>query len=134
MREDQYLRNKLLIILEYIIHDSSALNHKIRTSVESVEKSSKVASHVMHPLQSMKKPKNSITWLRGENKAIFRSSRPEVLWKKVILKILKNSEEDIFAGASFLKSFKLKFLSILKRLKHRWFPMNYAKFLRTSIL
>ena len=45
-----------------------------------------------------------------------------VLWKKVCLKISQNSQENTFA--TFLK----------KRLWHRCFLVNFAKFLRTSFL
>ena len=47
----------------------------------------------------------------------------EVFCKKVLLKISQNSEENTCARVPFLK----------KRLRHRSFPVNFAKFLRTSI-
>ena len=45
-----------------------------------------------------------------------------VLWKKMLLEISQNSQENTCARASFIK----------KRLWHRCFPVNFAKFLRTS--
>ena len=48
-----------------------------------------------------------------------------VLLKKVFLKISQNSQEDTCARVSFL--IKLQ----VKGLWHRYFPMNFAKFLRT---
>ena len=44
--------------------------------------------------------------------------------KKAFLEILQNSQGNICARVSFLK----------KRLWHRCFPVNFAKFLRTSFL
>ena len=46
-----------------------------------------------------------------------------MFYKKVFLKILQNSEENTCARVPFLK----------KRLRHRGFPLNFAKFLRTPI-
>ena len=48
-----------------------------------------------------------------------------VLWKKVFLEISQYSQENASAIVSF---------SIKKRLQHRCFPVNFAKFLRTSFL
>ena len=45
--------------------------------------------------------------------------------KKVFLEISQNSEENTCARVSFL---------IKKRLWHRYFPVNFAKFLRTPFL
>ena len=44
--------------------------------------------------------------------------------KKVFLEISQNSQENTCARVSFL----------IKRLWHRCFPMNFAKFLRTPFL
>ena len=46
-----------------------------------------------------------------------------VFWKKMFLKFLQNSQESTCVRASFL---------IRKRLQHRCFPVNFAKFLRAS--
>ena len=46
---------------------------------------------------------------------------PEVLYKKVFLMVLQNSEENTCVRVCFLKN----------RLPHRWFLVNFAKFLRT---
>ena len=46
------------------------------------------------------------------------------LWKKGFLEISQNSQENVCVPASFLTLLK-------KRLWHRFFPVNFAKFLRT---
>ena len=56
----------------------------------------------------------------------LRSSRLEVVYKKEFLEISQNSQEKTCARISFL----IKFLK--KRLWHRYFPVNFAKFLRTA--
>ena len=48
---------------------------------------------------------------------------PEGFYKKVVLKILQYSQENTRQGCNFIK----------KRLQHRCFPVNIAKFLRTVI-
>ena len=53
-----------------------------------------------------------------------------VLQKKVSLKISQNSQENTCARVSFLRSATL----LKKRLWHRLFPVNFAKFLRTPFL
>ena len=51
----------------------------------------------------------------------------------MFLEILQNSQENLCAGVSFL--IKLQAWGLLKdRLWHRCFPVNFAKFLRTSFL
>ena len=58
-----------------------------------------------------------------------------VLWKKVLLEILQNSQENTFAKVSFNKVAGLRPATLLKkRLLHRCFPMNFVKFLRTTFL
>ena len=49
---------------------------------------------------------------------------PQVFYKKVLLKILQNSQKNTCPRLSFLK----------KRPWHRCFPVNFAKFLRTPFL
>ena len=49
-----------------------------------------------------------------------------VLWKKVFLKILQNSQENTCTRVSSLIKLQLK-----KRLWYRFFPVNFAKFLGT---
>ena len=52
--------------------------------------------------------------------------------KKVLLKILKNSQENTCARVSFFKVADLRPAALLKkRLWHRCFPVNFAKFLGT---
>ena len=54
---------------------------------------------------------------------------------EVFLEISQNSQENTCARVSF--SIKLKAVPatlLKKRLWHRWFPVNFAKFLRTPFL
>ena len=51
--------------------------------------------------------------------------------KKVFLEILQNSQENTCARVSFL--IKLQATLLKKRLWHRSFPVNFAKFRRTPI-
>ena len=55
-----------------------------------------------------------------------------VLCKKVFLEISQNSEENACARVSFL--IKLQATLLKKKLWHRCFPVNFAKYLRTPIL
>ena len=57
------------------------------------------------------------------NKSIIRNSRPELFCKKGVLKNVAK-----FTGTPVLESFLLE-----KKLRHRCFPVNCAKFLRISI-
>ena len=60
-----------------------------------------------------------------------------VLNKKVFLEISQNSQENTCARGAARVFFLLKFRPatlLKKRLWHRCFPMNFAKFLRTSFL
>ena len=52
---------------------------------------------------------------------ILRSRGPDVFCEKVFLEISQKSQENTCARVSFLK----------KRLKHRYFSVNFAKLLRT---
>ena len=55
--------------------------------------------------------------------------------KKVFLEILQNSEENTCARASFLIVSGLRPSTLLKkRLWHKYFPVTFAKFLRTPFL
>ena len=54
-----------------------------------------------------------------------------VLCKKLFLEILQNSQENACARASFLPEPQPASL-LKKRLWYRCFPVNFAKFLRTS--
>ena len=58
---------------------------------------------------------------------ILRSSRPEVFCKKVFFEISQNSQENTCARVSLLRPAT----SLKKRLRHRCFPVNVVKFLRT---
>ena len=61
----------------------------------------------------------------GDSSRTIQKQPPEVVCKKkVFLEISQNSQENNCARVSFL--IKLK-----KRLWHRCFPVNFAKFLRT---
>ena len=60
---------------------------------------------------------------------IIRNSRPQCSVKKVLLQISQNSQGKICAVAGLRPQAFLK-----KRLLHRCFPANFAKFLRTFFL
>ena len=52
--------------------------------------------------------------------------------KKVFLRISQNSQENICARVSFLIKLKALHATLLKEtLRHRCFPVNFSKFLRT---
>ena len=62
-----------------------------------------------------------------------RSSRPEMLCKKVFLEISQNAQESTCVRISFL--IKAQPATLLKkRLWHSCFPVNFVKFLRTLFL
>ena len=66
---------------------------------------------------------------------LSRSSRPEVLYKKMFLKISQNTRGKhpwkTPVSVSFIIKSKVWRLQLLKnRLWHRYFPVNFAKFLR----
>ena len=64
---------------------------------------------------------------------ISRSSRPDVFCEKEFLEISQNSQENTRARVSFLiKLQAAPATSLKRRLWHRCFPVNFAKFLRTS--
>ena len=62
----------------------------------------------------------------------LRSSHPEVFCQKMFLKILQNSQKNIFARISFLITLQAGVLRACNF--QRWFPKKIAKFLRTTIL
>ena len=63
---------------------------------------------------------------------LYKSNGPEVFCKKVFLKILQNSQENPCVRVSFLIKLQAPLATLLKkRLWHRCFPVNFAKFLRT---
>ena len=65
----------------------------------------------------------------------FRSSHADVFHKKVFLDILQNSQENSCARVSFLIKLQTRPATLLKkRLWHRCFPVNFAKFLRAPFL
>ena len=79
----------------------------------------------------------------GDHQKIFRSSRPEVFCRKGVLKSFTNSQESTCARVSFLIKLrawgkpKVKvntFNFITKRIWHRCFHVNFARFLRTAFL
>ena len=58
-----------------------------------------------------------------------------VLCKKVFLKIWQNSEENTFVRVSFSIKLQAKTYKFIKKETwHRFFPMNFATFLRTPVL
>ena len=74
---------------------------------------------------------NSVAYLKMQK----QSSRG-VVYKKVFLEISQNSQENTCAEVSFLIKLQVSRLATLlkKRLWHRSFPVNFAKFLRTTFL
>ena len=67
---------------------------------------------------------------------LFRSSRPEVFCRKVVLRnFSKITGKDLCQDFFFNKVAALRPATLLKkRLWHRCFPVNYEKFLRTHFL
>ena len=65
-----------------------------------------------------------------------RSSRPEVFCKKGVLKsFAKFTEKRLCQSLFFNKVAGLRYATLLKkRLWHRCFPVNFAKFLKTPFL
>ena len=64
---------------------------------------------------------------------LFRTNHPRWSEKNVVLKFLQNSQENTCVGVSFLiklQALDLQ-LDLKKRIQHRCFPMNNAKFLIT---
>ena len=55
----------------------------------------------------------------------FRSSQQRCSIKKVFIKILQNLQGNTFVGVSFL---------IKKKIRHRRFPVNIARFLKSAFL
>ena len=54
--------------------------------------------------------------------------------KQVILETLQNSQENTYATVSFLITLQRPATVFKKRLWHRCFPVNFAKYLRTFFL
>ena len=65
--------------------------------------------------------------------SFYRSSRPRCSVKKVFLGILQNSQESTCTRVSFLIKSRAATL-LKKRLRHRCFPVNFAKFLSTPFV
>ena len=58
-----------------------------------------------------------------------------VLCKKVFLEISQNSQENTCGRVSFLINLQARPATLLKKRRwHRYFPVNFAKFLRTTFL
>ena len=69
--------------------------------------------------------------------ALSRSSHLEVFVKKVFLEISENSQENTCVRVSFLvklQTFMRPATLLKKRLWHRCFPVNFAKFIKTRFL
>ena len=69
-------------------------------------------------------------------KLVFKVEKqpPEVLYKKVFLKILRNPQENTCARVSFWIKLHVVYKFMKKRLWHGCFPVNFAKFLRKLLL
>ena len=64
-----------------------------------------------------------------------RTSRPEVFCKKGVVRNFSNSQENTCARVFFNKVAGLKPANLLKkRLRHRYFSVNFAKFLEAPFL
>ena len=72
------------------------------------------------------------TFIDHSNFLFQEAATAGVLWKKVFLEISQNSQENTCGRVSFLITLPETLLR--KRLWHKRFPVNFAKFLRTSIL
>ena len=59
---------------------------------------------------------------------LFRSSPPEVFWKKGFLEISQNSQKGFLIFSGGIESERPATL-LKKRLRHRCFPVNFVKFL-----
>ena len=79
-----------------------------------------------------------IFFIGNEEFVKSRSSRPEVFYKEVVLKISKKLTENTCARVSFLIKVKVSDLRpvtlLKKRLWHWCFPVNSVKFLKHPIL
>ena len=81
---------------------------------------------------------NSIQWVRSRARLVTkRQEKTEAVSqscsvKKLFIEISQNSQENTFARVSFLLKLLKKLLK--KRLWHRCFPVNFAKFWRISFL
>ena len=60
-----------------------------------------------------------------------RSSRPQAFCKKVFLKISQNPQENVSVGVT-LKKFEASAEILIRRLRHRCFPVNFVIFLIES--
>ena len=88
-------------------------------------------------LYSMKGPVSRFNNVTRKTSEWFFYYQTEVLArrcsiKKMFLEISQNSQENTCARVSFL--IKLRATLLKKRLWHRCFPLNFAKFLRTLFL
>ena len=63
-----------------------------------------------------------------------RSSGPEVFCKKGVLKNFTKFHKTPVPESLFNRVAGLKSVNLLKRLRHEWFPVNSAKYLRTPFL
>ena len=64
-------------------------------------------------------------------KTQISKSRPEVLYKKMFLEILQNSQESTCARVYFLSCRSKTCVLIKNRLRHRCFSVNFVKIFRT---
>ena len=62
------------------------------------------------------------------NMILFRSSHPEMFFKRVLLKISQNSQENTYARVSFVINMQADAGNFIKKETwHRCFPVNFAK-------
>ena len=80
------------------------------------------------------KSRAKINFLDAEKSTQKRSDQRYSI-KKTFLKILQNSQENTCVRVSFSINLEASGLQVyLKRLQHRCVPVNFTKFLRTSVL
>ena len=88
---------------------------------------------MVKPVSYMQGKVISFFYLKSKPRLLlFRSSRPEVYYKKVVLRNFAKLQENTCARVSFL--IKLQATLLKKRHWHRCFLVDFAKFLRTPFL
>ena len=70
------------------------------------------------------------------NYLISEVSTRGVLYEKVLLEISQNQQEKTCARVSFLRKLQISAWNLIKKknLWHRWFPVNFSRFLRIYFL
>ena len=92
-----------------------------------------IGRDLVRPILDHAQPKTFISLYRYSD---FRSSRPEVFYKKGVLRnFIKFTGKHLCQSLFFNKGAGLRPATLLKkRLWHRCFPVNFEKLLRTPFL